>query len=73
MACTSIQCCYEIGVPVQILRDKVTGVVDPKCVTMGPQPILSQEHEARTVSHVKYTSSVSHVKYTSSIERAKNL
>ena len=48
----------KYGVPVQTLHDRVTGVVDPECVTMGPQPILSQEHEARLVNHVKYMASL---------------
>ena len=41
------------GVPFQTLRDRVSGEVDPECCSMGKQPLLSLEEEAKLVNHLK--------------------
>ena len=38
---------YEV--PFQTLRERVSGEVDPGCCSMGKQPLLSLEEEAKLV------------------------
>ncbi|VDI07597.1 Hypothetical predicted protein [Mytilus galloprovincialis] len=41
------------GVPFQTLRDRITGIVDPECCTMGNGPFFTLDEESRLVSHLK--------------------
>ena len=43
------------GVPVQTLRDRVKGKVDPECVSSGRSPVLDMYEESKIVQHVKTT------------------
>ena len=41
------------GVPVQTLRDRVLGKIDPECVVTGRKPVLSVFEEAKIVEHIR--------------------
>lgn len=41
------------GVPVQTLRDRVLGKVEPECETTGRKPVLSMYDEAKIVEHIR--------------------
>ncbi|CAC5426022.1 unnamed protein product [Mytilus coruscus] len=43
----------QYNVPMQTLRDRILGKIDPECVTTGRFPIFSQEEEAQSVDHLK--------------------
>ena len=43
----------QFNIPRQTLCDRLTGKVDPECVTTGPAPIFSLEEEEKIVQHVK--------------------
>ena len=47
-------------VPFQTLRDRVSGEVDPECCSMGKQPLLSLEEEAKLVNHLKEMAAISY-------------
>ncbi|XP_046573288.1 MFS-type transporter clz9-like [Haliotis rubra] len=46
------------SVPEQTLTDRVKSITSPECLSSGPGPLLSQEEEARLVSHLKLMASV---------------
>lgn len=43
----------QFNIPRQTLRDRLTGKIDPECVTTGRTPTFSLEEESRIVEHVK--------------------
>ena len=43
----------QFDVPMQTLRDRVLGKVDPECVTTGRAPIFSMVEESHIVEHLK--------------------
>ena len=43
----------QLNIPRQTLRDRLTGKVDPECVTTGRAPTFSLEEKEKIVQHVK--------------------
>ena len=43
----------QFDLPMQTLRDRVLGKVDPQCVTTGRAPVFSMEEESHIVGHLK--------------------
>jgi hypothetical protein len=43
----------QYGVPHSTLRDRVKGRIDPETIKPGPDPLFSQEQEAKLVAHIK--------------------
>lgn len=43
----------QFDIPMQTLRDRVLGKVDPECVTIGRAPVFSMVEESHIVEHLK--------------------
>ena len=47
----------QFCIPMQTLRDRTSGRIDPDCVTTGRPPMFSSEEEVKIVEHLKAVSS----------------